>query len=280
VRLAVKAWARAARRAAVRIFRSYDADQLLRAIRSLGIEAGDAVMLHSAFEPHHGFRGSTDALIDVFLEAVGPTGHLLMPSLPYRSSSLAYLKSGRRFDVRRTTSMMGMVSEMFRRRPGVLRSVHPTHPILVSGPLASRFVAAHSHCRYPCGPGSPFDELALAQGKVLFFNAEFATITFFHWLEHMVHDRLPFALYTDEPFNVPVIDADGTERIVTTYVFADEAIRRRRFERFERAMRDRGAIRSRRVGNSLLQALELKEAIACTQDMLRTGRIFYELSDL
>jgi hypothetical protein len=93
---------------------------------------------------------------------------------------------------------------------------------------------------------------------VLFFNAEFATITFFHWLEHMVHDRLPFALYTDEPFNVPVIDADGTERIVTTYVFADEAIRRRR----------------------LLQALELKEAIACTQDMLRTGRIFYELSDL
>ena len=278
-RLALKAWVNTVRCAAVRLFRSYGPDELLRAIRSLGIAAGDAVMVHSAFEPHHGFRGSTDELINVFLAAVGPTGHLLMPSLPYRSSSLAYLKSGRRFDVRRTVSMMGMVSELFRRRAGVLRSVHPTHPILAWGPQADRFVAAHPRCRYPCGPGSPFDELALVQGKVLFFNAGFATITFFHWLEHMVHNQLPFALYTDEPFNVPVIDADGHERTVTTYVFAEDAIRRRRFERFEQAMRARGAIRACRVGNSQLLAVDLKDAIECTQDMLRAGRIFYELSE-
>ncbi len=279
IRLALKVWLFSARRAAVRLFRSYGADELLRAIRSLGITAGDAVMLHSAFEPHHGFRGSADALIEVFLDAVGPTGHLLMPSMPYRSSSLAYLKSGRRFDVRRTVSMMGMVSEMFRRRAGVLRSVHPTHPILVVGPQAERFVAAHPQCRYPCGPGSPFDELALAQGKVLFFNAGFATITFFHWLEHMVRDQLPFALYTDEPFDVAVIDADGNERTVTTYVYAQDAIDRRRFEIFEQAMRDRDAIRACRVGNSQLLAVDLKDAIACTQDMLRSGRIFYEMSE-
>ena len=135
MRLAAKAWLLAARRKAMRAFRSYDAAALLRAIRSLGIAPGDAVMLHSAFEPHHGFRGSIDELIDVFVEAVGPNGHLLMVSLPYRTSSIAYLRSGRRFDVRRTPSMMGMVSEIFRRRPNVRRSVHPTHPILVWGPL-------------------------------------------------------------------------------------------------------------------------------------------------
>lgn len=280
IRLSVKAWAYAARRAWVHVLRSYGSTELLAAIRSLGIMPGDAVMLHSAFEPHHGFRGSTDTLIDVFIEAVGPTGHLLMPSLPYRSSSLAYLKSGKRFYVRRTPSMMGMASEIFRRRAGVLRSVHPTHPILAFGPQADRFVAAHPQCRYPCGPGTPFDELVRAQGKVLFFNAEFATITFFHWLEHLVHEQLPFALYTDEPFDVTVIDADGNSRIVTTYVFAEGAIRRRRFERFEQAMRERGAIRACRVGNSVLQAVDLKDAISCVQDMLRAGRLFYDVDDL
>lgn len=279
-RLAAKAWLYAARRLAVRAFRSYDASDLLHAIRRLGVEPGDAVMLHSAFEPHHGFRGTIDALIDVFVEAVGPSGHLLMVSLPYRSSSLAYLQSGRRFDVRRTPSMMGLVSEMFRRRAGVLRSVHPTHPILAYGPQAERFVAAHPMCRYPCGPGTPFDEVALAGGKVLFFNAAFDTITFFHYLEHLVHKQLPFALYTDVPFDVTVIDAEGQGRSVTTYVFAEGAIRRRRFERFEDAMRARGAIRSCRVGNSYLLAADLKDAIECTQDMLRAGRLFYEVSDL
>jgi aminoglycoside 3-N-acetyltransferase len=279
LRLAAKAWVYAARRAVVRAFRRYDGGELLAAIRSLGVMPGDAVMLHSAFEPHHGFRGTVHALIDVFVEAVGPSGHLLMVSLPYRSSSLAYLQSGRRFDVRRTPSMMGMVSEMFRRRPGVLRSLHPTHPVLVAGPQAERFVAAHPLCRYPCGPGTPFDELARADGKVLFFNAAFDTITFFHWLEHMVHEHLPFALYTDTPFDVTVIDADGHGRTVTTYVFAESAIRRRRFERFEQAMRERGAIRACRVGNSHLLAVDLKDAIACTQGMLQAGRLFYELND-
>lgn len=280
LRLTVKAWVYAVRRVAVRAFRSYDAADLLQAIRKLGVAPGDAVMLHSAFEPHHGFRGTIDGLIDVFVEAIGPNGHLLMVSLPYRSSSLAYLQSGRRFDVRRTPSMMGMVSEIFRRRVGVLRSVHPTHPTLAFGPQAERFVAAHPLCRYPCGPGTPFDELARAGGKALFFNAAFDTFTFFHYLEHLVHEQLPFSLYTDAPLEVTVIDADGNSRNVTTYVFAENAIRRRRFERFELAMRERGAIRSCRVGNSRLLAVDLKDAIACAQDMLRAGRIFYELSDL
>ena len=280
LRLAAKAWLFAARRKAMRTFRSYDAPALLRAIRGLGIAPGDAVMLHSAFEPHHGFRGSIDDLINVFLEAVGPTGHLLMVSLPYRTSSLAYLRSGRRFDVRRTPSMMGMVSEMFRRRAGVRRSVHPTHPILVSGPDAERFVAAHPNCRYPCGPGTPFDELVLAGGKLLFFNADFGTITFFHWLEHLVHQHLPFALYTDPPFDVTLIDHDGQPRVVTTHVYTEETIRRRDFPMFERAMVERGGIRSCRVGNSDLLAVDLKDAIDCTLEMLAAGRVFYDLSDL
>ena len=85
-------------------------------------------------------------------------------------ASLDWLESGRRFDVRRTPSMMGMVSESFRRREGVQRSLHPTHPVLVHGPEAARFIAAHPDCLHPCGPGTPFDELQKADGLVVFLN--------------------------------------------------------------------------------------------------------------
>ena len=68
----------------------------------------------------------------VFLDVLGPTGNLLMVSLPYRSSSLQYLSTLKCFDVRKTPSMMGLVSAYFRRRAGVLRSLHPTHPVLAT----------------------------------------------------------------------------------------------------------------------------------------------------
>ena len=105
--------------------------------------------------------------------------------------------------------MMGLVSEYFRRRPDVVSSLHPTHPILVHGPDAEAIVAAHPACLHPCGPGTPFDRLLALDGKVLFFNVEFAVFTFFHYLEHLVSADLPFRLYTDEPSVVPVIDRHG-----------------------------------------------------------------------
>ena len=105
----------------VRTFRSYDERQLRAALHAVGVAEGDSVMLHSAFGAN-GFLGTIEQLTDSFIEAIGPQGHLLMVSLPYRTASLDYLKTYRTFDVRKTPSMMGMVSELFRRRPDVVRS--------------------------------------------------------------------------------------------------------------------------------------------------------------
>ncbi len=259
---------------------SYDSRQLLAALRSLGINSGDSVMLHSAFSPVHGYRGTSDALTDVFIEAMGPTGHLLMVSLPYRSASIDYIQAGRTFDVRRTPSLMGIVSELFRRRNDVLRSLHPTHPILVRGPRAAWFVDEHPDCLYPCGPGTPFHRLAEADGKAVFFNVPFDTFTFFHYLEHLVSPYVPFALYTNDTFAVPVVDQEGRSRTVTTFAFAPEAIRRRRFEVLDMEMRRRGLIRRKRIGNSYILAVRVRDAIKCVRAMQSDGRFFYDLTGL
>ncbi len=262
----------------VQAFRSYDQPELRAALDALGVRSGDSVMLHSAFGRDHGFRGSIEQLTDAFIDTLGPDGHLLMVSLPYRTSSLQYLQKLKQFDVRKTPSMMGLVSEFFRRRPGVLRSVHPTHPVLVHGPRAGWFVDDHRDCLYPCGPGSPFDKLLQADGQVVFFNVAFDTFTFFHHLEHLVSPQLPFALYTTEPFHVPVIDGQGVAGTVTTYVFSPEAIARRRFPKLEAALRQRGLIREQRVGNSRLQAIRVRDAVDCVMAMTRNGEFFYDLA--
>jgi aminoglycoside 3-N-acetyltransferase len=264
----------------VRAFLSYDANQLLGSLRALGVRSGDSVMLHSAFGPRYGFRGTTEQLTTVFLDAVGPEGNLLMVSLPYRSSSLEYLSKSKTFDVRKTPSMMGLVSEYFRQRPDVLRSLHPTHPVLAWGAKAEWLVAGHEACRYPCGPGSPFEKLEQLDGKVAFYNVPFATFTFFHYLEHLVSPDMPFPLYTEKSFTVPVVDSKGEPSTVTTFVFSREAIRRRRFPVLEAELRRRRLIHERRIGNTRLAMILVREAVECVRDMFRKGLYFYDLSDL
>ena len=278
-----KAWLRAqyaeAERWYVRAFRSYGADELAACLRSLGVRPGDTVMLHSAFGSRYGFRGTIDDLTRVFLDAIAPGGNLLMVSLPYRSSTLDYLSPLKCFDVRKTPSMMGLVSEYFRRRAGVLRSLNPSHPVLAHGPDAESIVAGHEDCLYPCGPGTPFEKLAALDGRAIFFNVPFATFTFFHHLEHLVSAEMPFPLYTDRPLEVPVIDWQGQPRTVRTYAFSREAIRRRRFEVLERELRRRGLIRGCRVGASRLEMVRVRDTVECAREMMRRGQHFHDFEE-
>jgi aminoglycoside 3-N-acetyltransferase len=277
VKLTLKARLIALRASAVRRFLSYGESELLSALRRLGVRPDDDLMLHSAFAAQHGFRGSPEELTNAFIRAVGPRGNLLMVSLPYRGSSLQHLQRAKPFDVTRTPSMMGLVSEHFRRRPEVLRSLHPTHPVLARGADAAWYIQDHEKALFPCGPGTPFHKLVQRDAVVAFFNVPFATFTFFHHLEHLVSGELPFALYTDKPFEAPVIDRQGRPGIVITHVFAQEAIRRRRFDVLERALRRRSAIASVKVGNTRIEAIRVRAAVECLRVMSARGQYFYAL---
>lgn len=262
----------------IRSFRSFGPPELLSALRSAGIEEGDTVMLHAGFGPETGFTANSGAVADAFLSAVGPTGNLMMVSLPYRGSTLAYLRSLDCFDVRKTPSRMGLVSEFFRRRANVVRSLHPTHPMLVCGPKAKWIAEGHEECADGCGPGSPFDKALQLDGKVVCFHAILRSMTFFHWLEHRVRDQVGVPLYHEPPFDVDVMDAAGTKRRIRVQAYSEEAIRRRRFSILERELRKRDLVATRRIGNTVLHAVRLRDVVACVDEMAAQGLYFYDLS--
>jgi aminoglycoside 3-N-acetyltransferase len=268
------------RRLAVNIFFSFGPADLSRALVDLGVRPGDSVMLHSAFEPHHGFRGTSAEVVDTFLDVIGPSGTLLMVSLPYHSSSREYLSKLKYFDVRKTPSMMGLISDFFRRRPGVVRSAHPSHPILAYGARAEWFIEGHERCLYPCGPNTPFAKLVEVGGKAVFLNVSFEYLTFFHYLEHIVSEKLHFPLYTTEPFEVRVIDREGRPLTVRTYAFSEQAIRCRRFDVFHAYVRSKGLIRERRLGASRLLLVDVCEIVRAVEDMTAKQIYFYDLAKL
>jgi len=266
-------------RRVVNAFLSYAPEDLLETLHALGVAPGDTVLVHSSFRYSNGFVGSPARVIEVLLDAVGPAGNLLMLSLPYTSSTFDYLKGVDCFDVRKTVSRMGLLSEMFRARTDVRRSLSPTHPVLAWGPEAEWIVAGHENCPYPCGAGTPFEKLAKLAGKVVFFDAPFATLTFFHYIEDMYRDRLPYSLYHPEAFEVPVVDDAGRRITTFVYAFSPAIIKRRRPYEFEAVVRRQHLIKSATIGNTRLEYIEVEPLLKFVDGMVKGGNLFfYDLS--
>ena len=73
-----------------------------------------------------------DALINDVVRDRG--GTLVLPTFSIAGTMAEHLRGGHVFDVRTTPSGVGAITEVFRQRPGVLRSVHPTHSVAALGP--------------------------------------------------------------------------------------------------------------------------------------------------
>ncbi|MCP4633211.1 MAG: AAC(3) family N-acetyltransferase [candidate division Zixibacteria bacterium] len=197
-------------------------------LSQIGIEKNDTIFLHSAYNNFNGFKGKPQDIIRCLLELIGDDGNLLMVSMPYTGSSFEYLKQNQIFDVRKTISRMGIISEVFRRKRGVRRSLHPTHPVLAYGNDTEWLLEDHEKCLHPCGKDTPFDKFRSLNGKILHFDVPFqGGFTLIHYIEDIIKDKLPFPLYTEEPIATRIRDYDNREKVVQTYVFSQDAIHAR-----------------------------------------------------
>ncbi len=253
--------ARRARARAIAVWRSYTVRELEAALRALGVSEGDSLVVHAAFRPLNGFRGEPVHIIDCLLDIIGPHGHLMMLSMPYGGTAREYLDSHPVFDVRRTPSRMGVLSECFRRRRGVLRSLNPLHPVLAWGARAEWLVEGHETLAHSCGRGSPFERMLALDTKALFFDVGLETLTFAHYLEELFSDTAPVPVYAESPVDVSVVDAKGQQRRASVYPFAPEALQLRNFSVLYDALIGARLVSQSRVGNTRLRLTRLADVV-------------------
>lgn len=263
------------RRAVTQTLFAYDAAAFGAALGTLGIGAGDTILVHSAFLRDSGYTGAAGGIVDALLAQVGDDGNVLMMSMPYSGSSERYVATAPVFDIARSPTALGMIAETFRRRPNVLRSANPLHPITAHGPLAAWLTGDHDVSAYSCGRGSPFERFLSLDGKLLFYDASYSSMTFMHYVEDHFRERLPVPLYDDEPVALTIRDHDGRERTLRQYFFSHEARERRHFAPVEQALRDSGALRETTAGRSSLLCVRAREVLDAAGALLDAGTGFY-----
>jgi aminoglycoside N3'-acetyltransferase len=276
-REAVRNRARSVRARAIAVWRSYSVRELESALRALGIAEGDSLVVHAAFRPLNGFRGEPVHIIDCLLDIIGPKGHLMMLSMPYGGTARDYLAWHPVFDARRTPSRMGVISECFRRRRGVLRSLNPLHPVLAWGPRAEWIVAGHEALAHSCGKGSPFERMLALDTKALFFDVGLETLTFAHYLEEMFSDTAPVPVYAEAPVEVSIVDAGGQRTRASVFPFAPEALQLRNFSVLYDALIADRLVGQLRVGNTRLRLTRLVDVVEQATRLHNEGTHVYAL---
>jgi aminoglycoside 3-N-acetyltransferase len=119
--------------------------QIVKDLRSLGIQEGSVIFVHSSLKSIGFVEGGAETVIDALMEAVGPEGTLTMPCLSVSGSMVKTLERGSVFDPKITPSTVGAITEAFRKRQDVCRSIHPTHSVCAWGAKAGWITSGHEN---------------------------------------------------------------------------------------------------------------------------------------
>lgn len=162
--------------------------QILSALSAAGIKEGDLVMIHVGYAAYGYIEAGPKGLIDLFQQAVGPSGTICMPT---HTNNLV---GNPPFDHDRTPAQTGLVPTLFLKMPGTLRSWHPTHSVAARGPLAE-FLLERADAREPVfGHEGFWGRFHDTNGKILMFCNSLGPNTFLHGVDYMAGAALPDTL--------------------------------------------------------------------------------------
>jgi aminoglycoside N3'-acetyltransferase len=169
---------------------------LVADLRALGVASGDVVMVHASLRAIGAVEGGASGVIDALEAATGVDGTVLVVigarddwdwvnERPERERA-ALLRDATPFDAHTTPAdpEVGVLAEVFRRRPTTRVSDHPEGRFAASGRMATTLLEDVPWDDY-YGPGSPLDRFVRARGKVLRMGADLDTLTVLHYAEYL-----------------------------------------------------------------------------------------------
>jgi len=182
-----------------------DREQLVAGLRAIGLRAGDALFFHSSLRSFGWVEGGPDTVIDSAIEAVSPGGTVVVPTFVQRVGGTHASYSQRRvaWDIERSPSDVGAITETFRKRRDAVRSDDPCNSMAAIGADAEAAMSHHGCCEprlSPWGPmsfgrGSPWDWLVERNAAYLLMGVRFTACSIFHyaqilWMQRKYDDRL------------------------------------------------------------------------------------------
>ena len=160
----------------------YTKDILIRQLSEMNIDPRGTLLVHSSMKANGKVEGVADTVIDALMEYM-KDGLLVLPTHTWDQMNENYNV----FNVKTEPSCVGLLTNIFRMRPGVKRSLHPTHSVAAFGKDAEEYIAGEENSHSPCAKGGCWEKLLLRRAQILFLGCNLTKNTFIHGVEEWNH---------------------------------------------------------------------------------------------
>jgi aminoglycoside 3-N-acetyltransferase len=235
-------------------------------LKALGFTYGATIYLHSSMDQINRRVPGLDPLrlINLLKELIGEEGTLLAPTFPFRGLQYQYVQRQRVFNVRLTPSQEGLFTELFRRTKGVMRSLHPTHPIAAWGKHSRELLAEH-HLGTAFGKKCPVYKMQRYNGLVAGLGVvPKECFTLYHVAEEL-HPATRAMQYATDAFEMTIISGDEK---IPYQVIPLRPDRVRRYSRADRILRKEGIVRYYRVRGLRFSATSVGEFLHRARELI------------
>lgn len=169
----------------------YTKEDLKRHLAEMNFFPWDTVLVHSSMKSIGEVEGGADTVLDAFCEYFCD-GLLIFPTHTWATINEKHYI----YDPDKEPSCVGLLTNMFMKREGVVRSLHPTHSVAVLGQRAKEFIEGEENATTPCPRNGCWGRLIEERAKILFLGCPLTKFTFVHgpeeWLD--IPDRLAPAI--------------------------------------------------------------------------------------
>ncbi|WP_099468065.1 AAC(3) family N-acetyltransferase [Konateibacter massiliensis] len=240
----------------------YTKQDLLFNIKQMGILPTDTLLIHSSMKAIGEVEGGADTVLDAFSEYLSE-GLLILPTHTWASMS----ESHNVYDPKTEPACVGLLPNLFMKREGVLRSLHPTHSLAVLGKDAKAFIEGEENRTTPCEPGGSYDRLRQRDAKILLLGVGHERNTYIHCVEEFldVPER-----FTAEPTRFEIVMPDNTLRTSCMYRHYN-AIKphiSEEYPKLEQAFYDRNAAKKVSFGSAACILCDSNAVYEVTKDVL------------
>lgn len=181
----------------------YTKKNLLDDLERLNIDRKGTLIVHSSMKSIGEVEGGADTVLDALSEYMSE-GLLVLPTHTW-----SYIKADNpKFYVDESPSCVGILPEIFRKRPGVVRSWHPTHSVAALGKDAEEFVFGDERFDTPCARESCWGKLLDRKAQIMLLGVDLRRNTFIHGVEEWMD--VP-GRFKDEEELLYTVLPDGTE---------------------------------------------------------------------
>jgi len=178
---------------------------LISDLKESGINPSGTLLVHSSCKSVGECENRGDTILDAFIEYM-QNGLLIFPTHTWGTvkwdkfdENNVPVGNSNVFDHVNMPSCVGTLTNLFMKREGVVRSMHPTHSLAAIGKDAVEFTSGEEFTQSPCPRNGCYGKLYDRNAQILFLGCKLSTNTYLHGVEEW--NNIPNRL-TDKPQEV------------------------------------------------------------------------------